>query len=113
VQKILEKEVNKRLAPDGKYYNSIEEIPSDWASYPVQERVAEISAPSENCINIVEFYHDRDIVAADENLKNKEATLLEKGLQKKAVAENTVMPDELKNMIKNHEKRKEEKEKII
>jgi hypothetical protein len=113
VQKVLEKEVNKRLAPDGKYYNSIDEIPNDWASYPVQERVAEISAPSENCINIVEFYHDRDIVEADEILKNKEVSLLEKGLQKKAVADNTVLPDKLKKMIKNHEQRKEEKEKII
>jgi hypothetical protein len=113
VQKVLEKEVNKRLAPDGKYYNSMDEIPDDWASYPVQERVAEISSPSENCINVVEFYHDRDVVEASESLKNKEVMLLEKGLQKKAVAHNTVMPDKLQEMIDKHEERKKEKDKII
>ena len=113
VQKILEKEVNKRLAPEGEYYNSMDEIPEDWASYKVQERVAEISAPSENCINVVEFYHDRDIVEASENLKNKEVVLLEKGLQKKAVAHNTVMPDKLQEMIDKHEEREGEKEKKI
>lgn len=113
VQKVLEKEVDKRLAPKGEYYSSTEEVPDDWASYKVQEKAAEISAPSENCINIVEFYHDRDVVEASENLKSKQVSLLEKGLQEKAVAENTVLPDKLEKMIENHEKRKEEKEKII
>ncbi|MBQ3310922.1 hypothetical protein IJG72_02475 [bacterium] len=113
VQKILEKEINKRLAPNGEYYNSMDEIPEDWASYKVQEKVSEISAPSENCINVVKFYHDRDIVVASENLKNKEVTLLEKGLQKRASADNTVTPDMLQSMIDKHEKRKEEKNKII
>ena len=113
VQKVLEREVDKRLAPEGKYYNSTDEIPDDWASYPVQERVAEISAPSENCINVVEHYHDRDVVEANENLKNKEVLLLEKGLQKKAAAHNTVYPDKLQEMINSHEARKKEKEKII
>lgn len=113
VQKILEKEVNKRLAPDGEYYGSIEEIPDDWASYPVQKRVAEISAPSENCIKLIETYNDRDIVAASEDLQDKEVILLEKGLQKRFVADNTVMPDELQKMINKHKSREEEKAKLI
>ncbi|MBO6088322.1 hypothetical protein J6P92_08275 [bacterium] len=113
VQKILEKEADKRLAPDGEFYNSIDEIPDDWESYPVQERLAEISAPSENCIRLAGIYHDRDIVEASETLKNKQVTILEKGLQKKAVAHNTVMPDELQEMIDKHEEREEEKEKKI
>ncbi len=113
VQKILEKEVDKRLAPNGKYYNTTDEIPDDWASYKVQEKAFEISAPSENCINIIGFYHDRDMVEADESLKNKEVMLLKKGLQKTAVAKNTVLPDKLENMIKKHEQRKKMKEKII
>jgi hypothetical protein len=91
----------------------MDEIPDDWASYPVQERVAEISSPSENCINVVEFYHDRDVVEASENLKNKEVSLLEKGLQKKAAASNTVYPDKLQEMIDKHKERKKEKDKII
>ena len=113
VQKILEKEIDKRLAPEGEYYNSTDEIPQDWASYLVQEKAAEISAPSENCINIVEFYNDRDVVEASENLKNEQVSLLTKGLQKKAVANNTVMPDKLKIMIDKHEERKKEKENLI
>ena len=113
VQKILEKEVNKRLAPNGEYYNTLEEIPKDWASYDIQKRVAEISAPSENCINLIEIYKDRDIVEANENLKNKEIELLEKGLQKIGVAQNTVKPNCLEKMIENDEKRKAEKAKLI
>ena len=113
VQKVLEKEIDKRLAPEGEYYNSVEEIPAEWASYPVQKRAAEISAPSENCINIADFYNDRDIVEANEELKDKEISLLKKGLQKEAVAKNTVLPDKLEKMIKHHEQRKKEKDKII
>ena len=110
VQKILENEIDKRLAPEGKYYNSISEIPDNWASYKVQEKVSEISAPSENCINVVEHYQDRDVVEAGENLKNKEVSLLKKGLQEQAVAQNTVGPQKLENMIKTHENRKTAKE---
>ncbi|MCQ2743970.1 MAG: hypothetical protein MJ230_04135 [bacterium] len=113
VQKVLEKEVQKRLAPNGEYYNSMEEIPDDWVSYDVQKKVAEISSPSENCINVVEFYNDRDVVEASETLKNKEVQILEQGLQKKSVAQNTVMPDKLQDMIDTHEERKQEKEKLI
>ena len=113
VQKILEKEVDKRLAPEGEYYDSIDEIPKNWASYPVQKRLAEISAPSENCINLAEIYCDRDIVEVNENLKGKEVELLKQGLQKESVANNTVCPDKLQKMIDKHEQRKEEKEKLI
>ncbi|MBR2068148.1 MAG: hypothetical protein IJ877_00150 [Candidatus Gastranaerophilales bacterium] len=113
VQKILEKEINKRLAPNGEFYNSFDEIPSDWASYKVQQKVGEISAPSENCINLIEIYCDRDIVRASDELKNKETSLLEKGLQKTAAANNTVYPDKLQEMIQKHKKRKNQKETLI
>ena len=113
VQNVLEKEIDKRLAPKGKYYNSLNEIPDDWASYPVQEKLSEISAPSENCIQLIGFYNDRNIVEASENLKNEEVSLLEKSLQKHATASNTVFPEQLQKMINKHKKRKEEKNKII
>lgn len=113
VQKVLEKEVNKRLAPEGEFYKSYSEIPEDWASYPIQERVSEISAPSENAIRIAGIYHDRDIVEAKQTLLDKEPEILAKGLQEKVVAHNTVMPDELREMIDFHEEREEEKEKMI
>ncbi len=113
VQKILEAETNKRLAPEGEYYSSYGEIPEDWASYKVQEKVAEISAPSENAIRLIDIYYDRDIVSASEGLKKKEIEILEKGLQEKSIAHNTVTSGELRDMIKKHENRKEEKERLI
>ena len=113
VQKILEKEANKRLAPDGKYYKTTDEIPDDWASYEIQKRVAQISAPSENCIKLIEIYNDRDIVEASDSLKNKEVAILEQGLQKTGAACNTVMPNELQKMIDNHKEREKQKNMII
>ena len=53
VQKVLEAEVDKRLDRDGKY-TTIDNLPEDWPSYPVQERAAQISAPSENAIHIAD-----------------------------------------------------------
>ena len=113
VQKILEKEAGKRLAPNGEYYKSVDEIPQDWASYAVQERASEISAPSENCIHIVGKYHDRDVVEASENLKNKEVQILEKSLQKTGTAHNTVTPEDLQKMIDYHKSREKQKEAVI
>ena len=40
---------------------------------------------------------------------NKETKILKKGLQTELVANNTVMPDELEKMIKEHEKLKDKK----
>ena len=39
--------------------------------------------------------------------------ILEKGLQPKAVAENTVMPEELERMIEKHHKGKDKRKKLI
>ena len=113
VQKVLEKEVNKRLAPDGEFYKTVEEIPEDWASYPIQERLAEMSAPSEYAVKIGSIRCDRDVVSAKESLKAKQSEILRKGLQERAVADNTVLPDELVEMIEEHESRKEDKEMLI
>ena len=62
---------------------------------------------------MVEIFHDRDIVEANENLLDKEVSLLEKGLQKNVVAENTVFPEELKMMIDKHQKNIDIMEKLI
>lgn len=113
VQKVLEKEVNKRLAPEGEFYKTIEEIPEDWASYPIQEKLAEMSAPSEYAVKIGSIRCDRDVVSAKESLKAKQSEILRKGLQERAVADNTVLPNELDKMIEEHESRKEEKEMLI
>ena len=101
VQKILEKEVDKRLDTDGKY-TTIDKLSKDWASYDVQEKLAEISAPSENCIRLVKTYNTRDIVDATEDLKSKQIEILSRGLQEFGLADNTVMPEELESMIEEY-----------
>ena len=50
---------------------------------------------------------------AKESLMDKQSDILEKGLQEKSVAWNTVLPEELEEMIEKHEEREEEKEKLI
>ena len=108
MQEVLEREVNKRLEDEGKF-TTIKELSEDWPSYKVQEKQNEISSPSENAIRLASIYHNRDIVAADKELKDKEIEILKKGLQKKAVAVNTVMPDELEKMIEQHDRMKQKK----
>ena len=112
VQKVLEKEANKRLGMD-KDYTTTDKLPEDWPSYKVQEKQNEISSPSENSIRLVGIYNNRDIIAADKELAEKEVDILKKGLQKKAVADNTVMPDELEDMIQKYEKMKDKLEELI
>ncbi len=113
VQKVLEAEAGKRLAPEGGFYKSTEELPDDWASYSVQSRLCELSAPSENAIHIGGLYNDRDIVEAKKELLDKQTDILKNGLQRKSVASNTVMPEELESMIKKHESKNKNKEKLI
>ena len=112
VQNVLEKEVDKRLEAEGKF-TVIKDLPQDWPSYKVQAKQNEVSSPSENAVRLVEIFHDRDIVEANENLLDKEVNLLEKGLQKDVVAENTVFPEELKMMIDKHQKNIDIMEKLI
>lgn len=112
VQKVLEKEVDKRLESKGEF-TTIKNLAEDWPSYNVQIKQNEVSSPSENAIRLAEIFHDRDVVAADDDLKSKEFEILEKGLQTKAVAENTVMPEELRQMCEKHNKRKEQRRKMI
>ena len=107
-EKVIQKE--HRLDVSEKVAELEEKIEFLEESSLIQEKTAEISAPSENAIRIGGIYHDRDIAEAKEGLLGKEVVLLEKGLQKRAVAQNTVMPDELEKMIKKHESREKEKE---
>ncbi len=112
VQKVLEKEVDKRLESKGEF-TTIKNLAENWPSYDVQIKQNEVSSPSENAIRLAEIFHDRDVIAADDDLKSKEFEILEKGLQTKAVAENTVMPEELRQMCEKHTKRKEQRRKMI
>ena len=89
VQKVLEKEVGKRLESNGEYAY-VDKLRDDWAGYKIQEKQSENGAPSEDAIRLIKIYNERDIVCADNNLKSKENALLEKSMQKRAVAKNTV-----------------------
>jgi len=99
VTKVLKKEVDKRLGIN-KDYLKIKDLPIDWASYEVQEAVSEDGSPSERTIQLIGVAEGCDIVLADDSLKNMEVELLEKGLQEKSLAPDTVMPKDLANLRK-------------
>lgn len=111
VTKILNKEVDKRLDMD-MGYTTIDELPDDWTSYDIQKKAGELGAPTESTISIVALHNGRDIVEADQKLIDKEVDLLEKGLQEVALATDTVMPEDLQEMIDQHEETEEIKEKL-
>ena len=97
VQKILEKEIDKRMDGTEKMgYTTIDKLPEDWASYDVQEILNGDGAPTEQTIVLIREHIGRDIVTADEALQKKEAKLIEKGLEKVVQAPNTVSPEEYK-----------------
>ncbi len=89
VSKVLEKEVDKRLAKN-KEYQYIKDIPDDWASYKIQDISGKDGAPSENTIRSVAVQQGKDIVCTSDNMKNKIPELMERGLQKKGLAPDTV-----------------------
>jgi len=105
VQKVIEKEVNKRLAPKGMYYNTLDEIPSDWASYNIQEKLSENKAPTETAIRLSAVHFGRDIVEASQSLKDKEVQILEKSIQEKGSSKNTVTAKELQDIITDYKSR--------
>ena len=94
VTKVLKDEVDKRLGENMDYLR-IDELPENWKSYNTQIVVNSEGAPTEQTIQIMGVASDCDIVLADDELKNKEVALLEKGLQNKALAPDTVTPEEL------------------
>lgn len=98
VTNILETQIQKRLGADKDYLN-IAELPENWASYSVQEKVGEEGAPTEMVIQVMGAAKGRDLVIADKKLKKKQAELLEKGLQPIAQAPDTVSVEQMKEMM--------------
>lgn len=98
VTKIIEEQVDKRLGTNFDYMN-IEELSSDWASYKVQEMVGEKGAPSEQVIRLSMQSIGRDIAFANNDLLEKEPELLERALQDKYEAPNTVQVEEYEDFI--------------
>ncbi len=97
VQNILENEIDKRLGTD-KDYTTIDELPSNWASYKVQETVNADGSPTEMTIETIAVQKDRDIVLANDKLAKSAPDLLERGLQMEALAPNTVSVEDYAKM---------------
>lgn len=97
VSMVLREEVDKRLGVN-KDYAKIKNLPEDWSSYKVQEKVSGEGSPSEMTIRVISTQKKRDIVLADEDLKKEQPALSKKGLEPKVQAPDTVMPDEYKKM---------------
>lgn len=89
VTNILENEVGKRVTED-MGYAFIPELSEDWPSYRVQEKVNGDGAPTEQAVQQIKTSIGRDIVSADKKLIKKQPELLERGLERKAQAPNTV-----------------------
>ena len=103
VTNILETQIQKRLSNEGMGYTEVKKLPDDWKSYAVQKKVSEEGAPTEMVIQIMAAAKDRDLTVADTALRNKEADLLEKGLEPKVQAPDTVSVEQLKKMMKEKE----------
>ena len=103
VTNILETQIQKRLSNEGMGYTEVKKLPDDWKSYAVQKKVSEEGAPTEMGIQIMAAAKDRDLTVADTALRNKEADLLEKGLEPKVQAPDTVSVEQLKKMMKEKE----------
>lgn len=99
VSKVLEKEVDKRLAKD-KEYQYIKDIPDDWASYKIQDISGKDGAPSENTIRSIAVQQGKDIVVTSDKMRDKIPELMERGLQEKSLAPDTVKVDEYKKYHK-------------
>lgn len=102
VTQILESQIQKRLTND-KGYADIEKLPGNWESYNVQSIVNCAGSPSESVIEIICAAKGRDLVIADNKLKKAQAKLLEKGLETKVQAPDTVSVEETKQMIQEEE----------
>ncbi|MGN0015003.1 MAG: hypothetical protein ACI37T_06250 [Candidatus Gastranaerophilaceae bacterium] len=92
------KKINKR-----KGYSDINDLPENWESYKYQKEFSKDGAPTENVIKIIQAAKGRDLVIADKKLKQSAAELLEKGLEPKAQAPDTISVAEMEKMIKVEE----------
>ena len=111
VTKILTSEIDKRLGTNMDYAKK-DDLPEDWASYDIQRKASELGSPTESTITIITDYMGRDIVRADKKLMDKEVSLLEKGLDLKSIAPDTVFPDSLQESIDLYEENQKMKEKL-
>ena len=103
VAKVLETQIQKRLSNEGMGYSEINKLPDDWKSYKVQQKVGEEGAPTEMVIQVMAAAKGRDLIIAGKKLKDSQADLLEKGLEPKAQAPDTVSPQKMREMMEEEE----------
>ena len=75
---------------EGGEYTFIDKLPDNWPSYDAQKIINGKGAPTEKTIRLSCASIGRDIVCADKKLVKKQPELLEKGLEHKAQAPDTV-----------------------
>jgi len=97
VSTVLREEVDKRLGVNMDY-SKIKNLPDDWSSYKVQEKVSGEGSPTEMTIRVISTQKKRDIILADEDLQKEVPALSKKGLEPKVQAPDTVMPEDYKKM---------------
>ena len=102
VSNILNTQIQKRLSSE-KEYTEIKKLPEDWGSYPIQKAQNKDGSPTENVIRIISAAKGRDLVIASAELKNNQAKLLEKGLEPKMQAPDTVSVEETEKMMKEED----------
>lgn len=97
VRNILENEIDKRIGTD-KDYTTIDKLPDDWASYDVQKTLNDDGSPTERTIRKIMVAKKRDIILADEKLKNDIPKLMKRGTEPKAMACDSITQEEYKEM---------------
>ena len=90
VEKIIKKEVNKRVDIDGTY-NLVDKLDDNWASYDIQEKTCKNGAPSEQAIHLTRQTYCRDVAIAKPSLLSMQDEILEKSLEKYK-APNSITP---------------------
>ena len=89
IGEILKTQIDKRLGTE-KDFAYIKDLPKDWASYAIQEKVGQDGAPTEKTMELILTLDGEDIVCASPSLEKSFCSLMEKGLQDKAQAPDTV-----------------------
>lgn len=99
VEKVINEQVDLRIT-DGvkKDFTKFANLPDTWPSYAIQEKLNSEGSPSEMAVRIRTITNGRDLVLAEDKMQNKEASIIDKGLDK-VEAPNTVSPEELENLI--------------
>lgn len=97
VRTILEEEIDKRVGTN-KDYAKIKDLPEDWASYDVQATVNADGSPSERIIRVMMEDKKRDIILADDDLRDSIPELMKRGLDKTVTSCDSVTIEEYKAM---------------